>query len=49
MCIHQGCKTQAIYNFEGLSKGIYCSKHKLQGMVDIIKGFIVQNTKNMEW
>lgn len=35
MCIHPGCKTQAIYNFEGLSKGIYCSKHKKNEMVDV--------------
>jgi len=35
MCLHPGCKTQAIYNFEGLAKGIYCSVHKKEGMMDV--------------
>ena len=35
MCIHEGCKTQPIYNVEGQSKALYCSQHKLKGMVDV--------------
>ena len=35
MCIHQGCKTRATFNVSGETKGLYCSAHKLQGMVDV--------------
>ena len=31
-CIHQGCKSAAIFNFDHLGKK-YCSKHKLSGMM----------------
>jgi hypothetical protein len=35
MCIHPGCKTRATFNVSGETKGLYCSAHKLQGMVDV--------------
>jgi hypothetical protein len=35
MCIHEGCKTRPNYNVEGDTKAIYCSVHKLEGMVDV--------------
>jgi len=35
MCIHEGCKTQPIYNVEGETKALYCSLHKLEGMVNV--------------
>ena len=36
MCKENNCKKQPIYNVEGETKGVYCSTHKLDGMVDII-------------
>ena len=36
MCIYAGCKIIPNYNTEGETKGIYCSVHKLDGMVDVI-------------
>ena len=36
MCIHEGCKIQPFFNKEGETKPLYCSSHKLEGMVDII-------------
>ena len=36
MCIHEGCKIIPVYNYKGETKGLYCSSHKLEGMVDII-------------
>ena len=35
MCIHDGCNIGKIYNYEGETKGLYCSKHKLEGMIDV--------------
>jgi hypothetical protein len=35
MCLHRGCKTRATFNVSGETKGLYCSAHKLQGMVDV--------------
>ena len=35
MCIHPGCKTRPLFNKEGEKRPLYCSAHKLQGMVDI--------------
>ena len=34
-CIHEGCKTRPNYNTEGGVKGMYCSAHKHEGMVDV--------------
>jgi len=35
ICIYEGCKTQPTFNIEGETEALYCSKHKLEGMVDI--------------
>jgi len=35
MCIEGECKTQPIYNTVGETKGIYCSIHKKDGMINI--------------
>jgi hypothetical protein len=35
MCIIENCNTRPIYNLEGETKAIYCSSHKLEGMIDI--------------
>jgi hypothetical protein len=34
-CIHAGCKKHPNYNTEGNTKGLYCSAHKLDGMLDV--------------
>ena len=36
ICIHKGCKIRSNFNKEGETKGIYCSPHKLEGMVNVI-------------
>ena len=36
LCIHAGCKTRPSYNDAGKTKGLYCSSHKLNGMIDVI-------------
>jgi hypothetical protein len=38
-CIFQGCTKIKLYNYEGETKGIYCTNHKLENMV------VVTNTK----
>ena len=54
MCIIEDCKTRPIYNKEGEKKPLYCSKHKLDGMVDVIsktciyEGCKVRPTYNKE-
>jgi hypothetical protein len=35
MCIHAGCKKQPVFNTEGATKALYCSAHKLDGMVNV--------------
>ena len=35
MCIHEGCKIQPFFNKEGETKALYCSSHKLKGMIDV--------------
>ena len=35
MSIHEECKKRPYFNIEGQTKGLYCSQHKLDGMVDI--------------
>jgi hypothetical protein len=34
-CKQEGCKTRPNFNHEGETKGLYCSIHKLDGMVDV--------------
>ena len=54
MCICDGCKKQALYNNKGEKKGLYCSAHKLQGMINVInktciyEGCIVLPSYNKE-
>ena len=35
-CIHEGCKTRPAFNKQGETNALYCSAHKLDGMVDVI-------------
>ena len=35
ICNFQGCYTQPIYNYKGIKKGIFCSVHKLDGMINV--------------
>ena len=36
MCKGNNCKKQAIFNYKGETKGLYCSKCKLDNMIDVI-------------
>ena len=35
-CIFEACKKQSSFNFEGITKGLYCTQHKTDDMVDVI-------------
>ena len=35
MCNFPDCKTQPAYNFEAQTKKLYCSIHKLEGMINV--------------
>lgn len=35
MCGQDGCKIRANYNIEGETRGLYCLKHKSEGMIDV--------------
>ena len=35
ICKHKGCKTIASFNYKGIDKRIYCSKHKLTSMENV--------------
>lgn len=34
-CIEPGCPTRSLFNVEGAPSGIYCSKHKKPGMINV--------------
>jgi hypothetical protein len=36
MCFEDGCKTIPVFNILGTKKGIYCSIHKKEGMINVI-------------
>jgi len=38
MCNYPDCKTYPNFNFEGETKRLYCSNHKIDGMINLIKG-----------
>jgi hypothetical protein len=35
LCAEEGCKIQPIFNIKEETKGLYCSSHKKEGMIDI--------------
>ena len=35
MCKEEGCNVRPFFNIEGEIKGLYCSQHKKDGMVDV--------------
>ena len=35
-CIYNNCNKRASFNLEGTKKGIYCSTHKLENMIDVV-------------
>jgi len=35
MCVHKGYKTIPTFNVEGETRGLYCSVHKLENMIDV--------------
>ena len=35
ICIHEDCSTRANFNYKGIKLALYCSKHKLENMVDV--------------
>lgn len=36
MCNYPDCKTYSNFNFEGETKRLYCSRHKLDGMINLL-------------
>ena len=34
-CVHPNCNTRAVFNVEGQTKGLFCSEHKSENMVDV--------------
>jgi hypothetical protein len=43
MCKRDGCKKQPYYNNDGQTKGLYCSKHKLDGMVNVVNNRCIKD------
>ena len=35
-CFEYDCEKMSTFNYEGQKKGLYCSKHKKDGMIDNI-------------
>ena len=35
MCKEKDCKKQPVFNTDGEKKGLYCSAHKLNVMIDV--------------
>ena len=36
ICIFENCNKRANFNLEGQKNGIYCSTHKLEGMINVL-------------
>ena len=48
MCKETNCKTRPTFNVEEETKALYCSKHKLENMVDVVnKRCIHPNCKTL--
>ena len=43
ICIHEECSTRANFNYKGIKPALYCSKHKLENMVDVNNKIAVKN------
>ena len=48
ICNHTECNIRANFNYISESKGIYCSKHKLNGMIDIKTKKCAENGCNIQ-
>lgn len=35
-CAYKDCDTQLLYNFSGHKGGLYCNKHKEDGMINVV-------------
>ena len=35
LCCEPNCKTRAVFNYKDNKKGIYCSKHKNDNMINV--------------
>ena len=46
-CIHEGCNMHPCYNVEGKKKALYCSKHKLEGMMNVVSKRCIHEGCNM--
>ena len=48
LCKENNCKIRPNFNIEGETKGLYCSQHKLEGMIDVLsKKCIFQSCKRL--
>ena len=47
MCIEKDCKIQPSFNFEDETKALYCSSHKLEGMIDVKHEFCIHEGCNI--
>ena len=34
-CVEHGCKTRPSFNYPGATRGLYCYRHKRNGMINI--------------
>jgi hypothetical protein len=42
-CVHENCKLTPLFNYAGEEKGLYCSKHKLENMIDLKHKICIEN------
>ena len=42
-CIQEGCLTRPSFNVKGSRMALYCSKHKLKDMIDVLNPICIQD------
>ena len=47
ICIEEGCKTHAIYNYAGNNKRLYCSLHKKANMINVMNRRCLEQNCNV--
>ena len=48
ICKDPNCKVRASFNVEGEKKQLYCSKHKLEGMVNVASSICIHEGCNVQ-
>ena len=43
-CEHSSCSVYPLFNYPSYKKGVYCSKHKVEGMEDVMSKYCIHDS-----